>query len=291
MLRRCIRRGLLFKFCIYWATFVASCLIIFFISASHMTVKPLQFEAPLSTLDDVFLPEVCPLNPFRSHNHSQHMIFQVSLTAEAVSVDPISRTIVMNWYPELSNPDCTSNISRVFDLYLPRWVKRTCTQISWANLASEGHSWILAVPHGVLSLQTNQPPDSMVWSSAPGTKRFLRSELSRSLSLLQSILGFIPLTAVRPSRTILSMCKFNCAQMLLATHAVLSDILLPFHSIIRTTKLGLSARPRSPEHSELQCKCFFFAQILSCLSSPHTETLRSRFSTRTWNFVVYNTFK
>ena len=113
-----IRRGLL-KFYFYWVALVASCLIIFFISASQIMVKPLQFEAPVSTLDDVFLPDVCPLNPFRSYHHSQH-IFQVSLTAEAISVDPISRTIVMNWYPELTNTDCTSNISRVFDLYLPR---------------------------------------------------------------------------------------------------------------------------------------------------------------------------
>jgi len=114
-----IRRGLL-KFYFYWVALVASCLIIFFISASQLTVKPLQFEAPVSTLDDVFLPDVCPPNALRSYHHSQHMIFQVSLTAEAVSVDPISRTIVMNWYPELTNTDCTSNISRVFDLYLPR---------------------------------------------------------------------------------------------------------------------------------------------------------------------------
>jgi len=202
-----IRRGLL-KFYFYWVALVASCLIIFFISASQLTVKPLQFEAPVSTLDDVFLPDVCPPNAFRSYHHSRH-ISQVSLTAEAVSVDPISRTIVMNWYPELTNTNCTSNISRVFDLYIPRWVNRVCLRRSWTHPTSEGHSWIRAVPHGVLSSRTNQPTDSMVRGSAPGTKRFLRSELSRSLSLPRSILGFIPFPPSPPSRIILSMCKSN----------------------------------------------------------------------------------
>ena len=51
---------------------------------------------------------------------SLNIVLQVSLTAEAVSVDPISRTIVMNWYPELISLDCISNISRVYDVYIQR---------------------------------------------------------------------------------------------------------------------------------------------------------------------------
>ena len=84
-----------------------------------MTVKPLQFEAPITSLDDIFLPDVCP-QYLSDRIITQRMIFQVTLTAEAVSVDPISRTITMNWYPELANLDCKSNISRVFDVYLQR---------------------------------------------------------------------------------------------------------------------------------------------------------------------------
>jgi len=118
MLQGRIRRGLL-KFSLYWAALVASCLIVFVISALHMTVKPLQFEAPITSLDDIFLPDVCPQN-LSDRIITQRMIFQVTLTAEAVSVDPISRTITMNWYPELANLDCKSNISRVFDVYLQR---------------------------------------------------------------------------------------------------------------------------------------------------------------------------
>ena len=73
MLQRSIRRGLL-KFSLYWAALVASCLIIFVITALHIRVKSLQFEAPITSLDDIFLPDVCPQN--------------------------------LPWYPELINLDC-----------------------------------------------------------------------------------------------------------------------------------------------------------------------------------------
>ena len=66
-----IRRGLL-KFSFYWVAFVASCLIVFVVSALYMRVKPLQFEAPVSSLNNVFLPDVCPPNSFRSYHYSTH---------------------------------------------------------------------------------------------------------------------------------------------------------------------------------------------------------------------------
>jgi len=50
---------------------------------------------------------------------------------------------------------------------------------------------------------------------------------------------------------------------------VLSGILLPCQSITRTLILGLSARPRSPEHSELQCKCLLFTITVLSLISSH----------------------
>jgi len=69
MIRTRIRRGLL-KFSFYWVALVASCLVVFVISALHMTVKPLQFQAPVGSVNDIFLPDVCPLNRFRSYHHS-----------------------------------------------------------------------------------------------------------------------------------------------------------------------------------------------------------------------------
>ena len=50
---------------------------------------------------------------------------------------------------------------------------------------------------------------------------------------------------------------------------MLSGILLPCQSITRTLILGLSARPRSPEHSELQCKCLLFTITVLSLISSH----------------------
>ena len=61
MLRGSIKKGLL-KFTLYWIALVASCLIVFVISAWHMTVKPLQFQAPVGSLNNIFSPEVCPPN-------------------------------------------------------------------------------------------------------------------------------------------------------------------------------------------------------------------------------------
>ena len=46
------------KFCLYWIFLVASCVIGFVLAATHMTVKPLQFQAPTSSVDDVYLPNV-----------------------------------------------------------------------------------------------------------------------------------------------------------------------------------------------------------------------------------------
>ena len=69
MIRRRIQRGLL-KFSFYWVVLVASCLIVFVISALHMTVKPLQFQAPVSSVNDIFFPDVCPSHCFRSYHHS-----------------------------------------------------------------------------------------------------------------------------------------------------------------------------------------------------------------------------
>ena len=68
-----LQRDLL-KFSLYWVALVASCLIIFVISAMHMRVKPLQFEAPITSLDDIFLPDVCPQN-LSDRIITQRMIF------------------------------------------------------------------------------------------------------------------------------------------------------------------------------------------------------------------------
>ena len=58
MVQRCIRLRDSIKFSLYWIVLVASSLIVFMGAASHMQVKPLQFQAPTGSLDDVFVPDV-----------------------------------------------------------------------------------------------------------------------------------------------------------------------------------------------------------------------------------------
>ncbi|KAF8804302.1 hypothetical protein BYT27DRAFT_7194475 [Phlegmacium glaucopus] len=96
--RICIRSDFS-KFCLYWIAFITLCLVAFVIAALHLTVKPMQFQAPTRSLDDILSPDV-------------------SLTAEVTSVDPISRIIVMNWYPELTSINCSSEAAFVTDIYL-----------------------------------------------------------------------------------------------------------------------------------------------------------------------------
>jgi len=242
MLRRSIRGGLL-KFSLYWVALVASCLVIFVISALHMIVKPLHFEAPVGSLNDVFSPDVCPPN-HSDHVITQHIIFQVILTAEAISVDPISRTITMNWYPELINLDCKSNIPRVYDIYLQRWVSKTFLQISWTHIIGEAHSWIWAVPHGMLSSRTNLPSGSIVRGSAPSTKHLLRSELSRSLLLLSSFSISSPLAASRRSRAILSMCMSNLCPSAIKNSRWIIRYLAPFSFYCQNNDTGAITAPR-----------------------------------------------
>jgi len=58
-------------------------------------------------------------------------------------------------------------------------------------------------------------------------------------------------------KAIPSMCQFNLAQVVLATHTQSSDILPPCHYIARKMTLGLSAHPISLEPLELQRKRVF----------------------------------
>ncbi|KDR70691.1 hypothetical protein GALMADRAFT_144577 [Galerina marginata CBS 339.88] len=81
-----------------WVLLVVSCLIISLSIAPHVTVKPLKFQAPVPSSDDLFIPDV-------------------SLTAEVVSVNPTSRTVVMNWYPEFVSINCS--VPLVLDIFVP----------------------------------------------------------------------------------------------------------------------------------------------------------------------------
>jgi len=47
------------RFSLYWIFLVGSCLIVFMLAATHMSVKPLYFQAPISSVDDMFSPNVC----------------------------------------------------------------------------------------------------------------------------------------------------------------------------------------------------------------------------------------
>jgi len=58
MAQRYVRLPDSIKFSFYWIALVASSLIVFMSAASHMQVKPLQFQAPTGSLDDVFSPDV-----------------------------------------------------------------------------------------------------------------------------------------------------------------------------------------------------------------------------------------
>ncbi|KDR72369.1 hypothetical protein GALMADRAFT_159048, partial [Galerina marginata CBS 339.88] len=111
-IQRQIRRDFI-KFSIYWIALVSTCLVAFLISASYMRVEPLQFQAPIISSFDVFTPDV-------------------SLTAEAISVDPLARTIVMNWYPELTSLDCSKNDSIITDIYLSRMLLDSSSP-SWSS--------------------------------------------------------------------------------------------------------------------------------------------------------------
>jgi len=143
----------------------------------------------------------------------------------------------------------------------------------------------------VLSSWTNLPLDSTVRGSASNIKHFPRSELLRSLSLPRSISAFSLWPSNRPSKATLSICKCTLCLSSNSDSRRQSDILLPCQSIVRTMTLGLSAHPRSPDLSELRCRCGFLRHLLSGPSFHKTGTLRSRFSIRTWTFVVDNFFK
>jgi hypothetical protein len=58
MVQRRVRLRDSIKFSLRWIALVASSLIVFMSAASHMQVKPLQFQAPTGSLDDVFVPDV-----------------------------------------------------------------------------------------------------------------------------------------------------------------------------------------------------------------------------------------
>ena len=58
MVQRYVRLPDSIKVSFYWIALVASSLIVFMSAASHMQVKPLQFQAPTGSLDDVFSPDV-----------------------------------------------------------------------------------------------------------------------------------------------------------------------------------------------------------------------------------------
>ncbi|PPQ91431.1 hypothetical protein CVT25_014319 [Psilocybe cyanescens] len=85
------------RFLLYWIIIVGTCLIVFVFFALHMTVRPSQFTAPRAVpYDDPFVPD-----------------------AKVVSVDPVSRTIIMNWYPELVDQDCDVNNPVIVDIFIP----------------------------------------------------------------------------------------------------------------------------------------------------------------------------
>ncbi|KAH9484382.1 hypothetical protein JR316_0003863 [Psilocybe cubensis] len=99
--RYCIPRNDVIQFTLNWTMLVGTCLTGFVFFALHMTVKPTQFVAPMDMDPSLFQPDV-------------------NLTAEVVSVDPVSRTIIMNWYPELVDQSCNISDPIIVDIFIPK---------------------------------------------------------------------------------------------------------------------------------------------------------------------------
>ncbi|KAF8991241.1 hypothetical protein BDQ17DRAFT_1413775 [Cyathus striatus] len=82
------------KFKLYSLVLITVSLLIFTILGTNMKVNPLSFSAPAVPNDS-----------------------NVTLIAEAISVDPMSRTITMDWYPSYTSYiDCSGNWFPVYDV-------------------------------------------------------------------------------------------------------------------------------------------------------------------------------
>ncbi|KAF9556118.1 hypothetical protein CPC08DRAFT_820643 [Agrocybe pediades] len=68
--------------------------------ASLMRVNPLSFQAPIMSAIDAISADI-------------------ELTAEIVAVDPLTRTLTMNWYPTLVT-DCPPSAPITMDIFMPR---------------------------------------------------------------------------------------------------------------------------------------------------------------------------
>lgn len=49
-------------------------------------------------------------------------VYQLSFALEIISADPIARTFVVDWYPEI-NSLCSPSTDMVADIYLDRYVQ------------------------------------------------------------------------------------------------------------------------------------------------------------------------
>ncbi|PPQ98279.1 hypothetical protein CVT26_013523 [Gymnopilus dilepis] len=107
------------RFFIYWLAIVTITTVSFLATASKLVVKPLDFEAPISSTTDLFIPDVSSSVFLAFHICFMFLIRQVSLLAEFISVDPIARTMTMDWYPTLQALNCSSSEPLIVDVYVP----------------------------------------------------------------------------------------------------------------------------------------------------------------------------
>ncbi|KAF8875340.1 hypothetical protein CPB84DRAFT_1796607 [Gymnopilus junonius] len=103
-----------FKFSIYWIGLITTSLLIFLVPASRLVSTPLHFQAPIIGSYGYFNPEV-------------------TLIAEAIAVDPVARTVVMNWYPAYPQISCNQSIPPVvIDIYVSFLLLDTSSP-SWSS--------------------------------------------------------------------------------------------------------------------------------------------------------------
>ena len=210
--QRCVRLRDSIKFSLYWIALVAASLIVFMIAASHMQVKPLQFQAPTGSLDDVFVPDVVFFRlPDAIVTNANNSIGQSDsgsgLRGSNIEND---RYELVSWTIILLVKLFVKSVNSYRHLH----TKVSCEEIlalshlKLMDLLHVAHSWIRAVHHGLYSQWINQPfawiALNIVWVSI---KHMLPSEQSQNSSHQKSYLKLKPWHTSHHSRTTLSTCK------------------------------------------------------------------------------------
>ncbi|PPQ68172.1 LOW QUALITY PROTEIN: hypothetical protein CVT26_005778 [Gymnopilus dilepis] len=108
-------------------TLIASSCITFIIGASGLRVKPLSLHAATSPA------------PANVRSLAYGSIPQLIFAIEVITADPMSRTITMDWYPQLESRCRTSGSSEVMDIFVnPLSLLSSCIAITSALYLDSG---------------------------------------------------------------------------------------------------------------------------------------------------------